>query len=314
MTTFISTLSAKTRITPYLESTLLEPALSLSPNLYFKLENTNPTHSFKIRGALNAILGQSDIAREQGIIAASAGNHAMGIAYGAKLINTPAKIVMPKSAPQRKVKGVESLGATAVLYGNIYDEAELHGRELEKQGEGLFISAYNDPYVIAGQGTISHEIFTQLPTTQRIIVPTSGGGLLAGVALAAKHINPSVEIIGVQSIATPAMYNVFYDTNYPQLDTLADGLAGEIEDGSITVPICKQYTDKIVLVEEDTVADGVRWMFQNHGWAIEGAAAVGTAAILSNVVDINDGKDTVVIISGGNIDADKFLKLMEDVS
>lgn len=307
---FADFLNAQRHIRPHLHPTPLEAALGLGANIYLKLENLNPTHSFKIRGALNATLSQAALARERGIIAASAGNHAIGVAYGASLAGAKATIVMPAQTPQRKVKGAERYGAQAILHGAIYDEAELYARQLEKERGELFISPYNDPYVVAGQGTISFEIFDQLPGVQRILVPTSGGGLLAGIAMAAKHINPDVEIIGIQSTATPAMYNAFHGTNLPQLDTIADGLAGDIEAGSITVPLCQIYTDKIVLVEEDEIKDGVRWMFREHGWVIEGAAAVGIAALMTRKV-ANDQRETVVIISGGNIDADKFLNVMQ---
>ncbi len=302
-------LSAQHRIREYLSPTPLETAIDLGENIYFKLENVNPTHSFKIRGALNAILAQENTAREKGIIAASAGNHAMGVAYGASLTGAKATIVMPAQAPKRKIHGAERYGATAILHGDIYDDAEDYARKLEQQQGKLFISPYNDPYVLAGQGTISLEIFEQLPSVKRIIIPASGGGLLGGVAMAAKLVNPDIEIIGVQSVATPAMYNLFYDEQLPQLNTIADGLAGDIETGSITIPICKTYTDHIVLVEEAKIEEAIHWMFRTHGWVIEGAAAVGIAALLSQKIT-HDDRETIIIISGGNIDADKFLHLM----
>lgn len=305
----IDVFHAQDRIQTYLSPTPLEKSHDLGEKIYFKLENVNPTHSFKIRGALNAILSQADIAREKGIIAASAGNHAVGIAYGASLTGAQATIVMPAHAPKRKVHGAERYGARAILYGDIYDDAEIHARELEQKQGKLFISPYNDPFVLAGQGTISLEIFDQLPSVERIIVPASGGGLLGGVAMAAKLINPDVEIIGVQSVATPTMHNLFYDDQLPQLDTIADGLAGDIEADSITIPICKTYTDHIVLVEETAIYEAIRWMFRTHGWVIEGAAAVGIAALLERKIE-HDDKETVIIISGGNIDADKFLSVM----
>ncbi len=305
---FRDILNAQRRLRPYLIPTLLEPAPALGTNVHFKLENLNPTHAFKIRGALNATLSQAEAARERGIIAASAGNHAIGVAYGATLAGAKVTIVMPTHTPQRKVKGAEQYGAETLLHGDIYDDAELHARQLEKEQDRLFISPYNDFYVVAGQGTIALEIFNQLPSVKRILVPTSGGGLLAGVAMAAKHIAPDIEIIGVQSIATPAMYNIFYGVDYPQQATIADGLSGDIESGAITIPLCLQYTDKVVLVAENEIIEAMRWMFQTHGWIIEGAAAVGIAAILGEKVDAPD--ETVIIISGGNIDADKFLGLM----
>lgn len=307
---FADFLNAQRRIRPYLSPSLVEASPTLGANLYFKLENTNPTHAFKVRGALNAILAQVERAKAQGVIAASAGNHAIGLAYAAKLAGVKATIVMPTTTPQRKVKGAQGYGGVALLYGDDYDAAELYARQLEQERGELFVSAYNDPYVIAGQGTIGLEIFEQLPTIQRLIVPTSGGGLLAGVGMVAKLIHPDIEVIGVQSVATPALYNRFYQANLPQLDTVADGLAGDIEADSITVPICQTYTDKLVLVEETAIAEAIRWMFRQHGWVIEGAAAVGIAAILSGEISPMQGQDTAIIVSGANIDADKFLGLM----
>ncbi len=299
-------MQAQQRLKPYLTTTLLEHTPQFSA--YTKLENLNPTHAFKIRGALNAILSQAEVARQQGVVAASAGNHAIGVAYAAKLIGAKVTLVMPSDAPQRKIKGAENYGAEVILHGDIYDDAEIYARQLEAESGKLFISPYNDPYVVAGQGTISLEVFEQLPSVKRIVVPTSGGGLLAGVATAAKLIDPHIEVIGVQSIATPAMYNIFYGTDYPQLPTIADGLAGDIEAGSITVPLCQQYTDQIVLVEENEILNAIHWMFREHGWVIEGAAAVGIAAIVSGKV--TPLAQTAIIISGGNIDADKFLKIV----
>lgn len=301
-------IQAHQQLKPYLTPTPFEAAPKLSDGIYFKLENLNPTHAFKIRGALNATLAQEEVAREQGIVAASAGNHAMGVAYAAQLIGAEVTLVMPSDAPQRKIKGAEQYGAQVILHGDIYDDAENYARQLEAESGKLFISPYNDPYIIAGQGTISLEIFEQLPDVKRILVPTSGGGLLAGIATAAKLIDPDIEIIGVQSVATPAMYNVFYATDHPQLPTIADGLAGEIEAGAITVPLCQQYTDQIVLVDEAAIIEAIDWMFRQHGWVIEGAAAVGIAAILAQAIKPSD--ETVIIISGGNIDADKFLKMV----
>ncbi|NDJ84965.1 MAG: threonine/serine dehydratase [Chloroflexi bacterium] len=308
---FLDVLNAQRRLRPYLSPSTLEETPALGQGIAFKLENTNPTHAFKIRGALNAIIAQADIAQQRGIVAASAGNHAIGVAYGAALAGAQATIVMPLDTPQRKVNGARQHGAHTVLHGAIYDDAEIHAHQLEQEHGWLYISPYNDPYVVAGQGTIALEIFDQRPQVQRLVVPTSGGGLLAGIALAAKHINPGIEVIGVQSIATPAMYNIFYDTDFPQQPTIADGLAGDIEPGAITVPICQKYADKIVLVEEASIIEAIRWAFQQHGWVLEGAAAVGIAAFLSDRIPRQDPENTVIILSGGNIDADKFLKLIQ---
>jgi len=313
LTTFPDILHARQRLAAHLRPTPLEMSEHLGKNIGFKLENLNLTRSFKIRGALNAMLSLSlslsDEEKSRGIVAASAGNHAQGVAYAARLSGVNARVVMPANAPQRKVKGTQRLGAEVVLYGDTYDDAEEHARKLQAQDGMTFISPYNDRQVIAGAGTIGLEIFDEMPDVERVIIPTSGGGLMAGIGLACKTLNPALEVVGVQSVATPAMYNALYDTDYPQQDTLADGLSGEIEQGSITVPLCKKVTDRIALVEEAQIEEAVRWMLQMHNWVVEGAAAVGIAALLSGELAADD-RPTVLIISGANIDYEKLRKLL----
>jgi threonine dehydratase len=301
LTTMQDVLRAQKRIRPYLLTTPIEESPSLGANIYLKLENLNKTHSFKIRGALNAMLALSDEERAVGIVACSAGNHAQGVAYAAKMSGVPAKVVMPAHTPKRKITGARRFGAEIILHGDTYDDAELHARKMESQIGMTFISPYNNTQVVAGQGTVALELFDEIPNLGRVIVPTSGGGLLGGVGLVCKTLNPDCEVIGAQSITTAAMHNFFYGTNYPQRETLADGLSGEIEAGSITLDLCKTYADQIVLVGEDEIADAVRWMLFEHNWVIEGAGAVGIAALRKGAILLDD-RPTVVIISGGNID------------
>jgi len=308
--TLADVLQARRRIRPHLFPTPLEDSPPLGENIYLKLENLNKTHAFKIRGALNAMLALSAAERAKGVIACSAGNHSQGIAYAAKLAGTRAKVIMPQNTPVRKVGGARRYGAEILMYGKTYDEAESYALKLKQENALPFISPYNNTEVIAGQGTIALELFEELPTLERVLIPTSGGGLAAGVALVCKIMNPNCEVIGVQSTQTPAMYNAFYDTTHPQGDTLADGLSGEIEEGAITFDLCKQYVDKILLVEEAAIAEAIRWMLRHHGWAIEGAAAVGIAAFLDGQVTADD-RTTAIIISGGNIDYEVVQKLLK---
>lgn len=286
---------AEKRIRPHLPPTPIEPALG--DNIFFKLENLNLTRSFKIRGALNAIL--ADVHKE--VVAASAGNHAQGLAYAAQLAGVPATIVMPTHTPKRKVEGTARYGAKVILHGEGYTDAENYALDLQKQTGMTFISPYNHPQVIAGQGTIGLELFEQLPNLERVLIPVSGGGLIAGIGAVCKVLNPACEVIGVQSVATPAMYNYFYGENLPAGQTIAEGLEGEIEAGSITLELCKNFTDKIVLVEESAIREAIRWMLETHNWVIEGAAAVGIAALQTGQV-LSDGKCTAVIVSGANLD------------
>jgi threonine dehydratase len=294
---------ARDRLRPYLTPTRLEAAVGMN-KVWLKLENTNITHSFKIRGALNAALALDESARARGLVAASSGNHAQGLAYAAQMIGVTAKILMPKHTPQRKVAGVQRAGAQAVLWGENYDEAEAEARRIEHDEKLTFISPYNDPFVVAGGGTIGLEILEQLPDVERILVCAGGGGLIGGIATAVKMQRPDIEIIGVCAEAAPAYYNALYGTMLPQVwDTAAEALSGDVEAGSITIPLGKQRVDRAVLVREAAIRAAMRWLIDVQGWLVEGGGAVGIAALQSGVIPLDD-RPTVVVISGGNIDAE----------
>lgn len=295
---------ARYRIARYLASTPLEAAPALGDNIWLKLENANRTHSFKVRGALNAMLALDTRARARGIVTASSGNHAQGVAYAAHVVGARARILMPLHTPRRKVAGVQRYGAEAVLFGDNYDLTEAEGRRLERD-EGLtFISPYNDPLVVAGNGTVGLEIVDELPQVERVLVPASGAGLISGVAIAVKALRPSVEVIGVNAESAPALYNLFYDTSYPQVwNTLAEALSGDIEAGSITRDLARRYVDRVALVSEQAIAHAMRWMIEEQGWIAEGGGVVGVAALLSGAVQ-HDGRLTAVVISGGNVDGE----------
>jgi threonine dehydratase len=301
MATLDDIIRAGRHLAPHLPPTPLEAAPELGEKIWLKLENANKTHSFKIRGALNAILSLNEAERARGIIAASSGNHAAAVAYAAHLTGASAQILMPKTTPKKKVENVLRYGAETVLFGHNYDEAETEA--LRRAAEGrTWISPYNDRRVIAGAGVIGLEIIEQLPSVQRAVLPVSGGGLIAGVATVLKELNPAIEVIGVNAESAPAMYNAFHDTNLPQVwDTLADALSGEIEDGSITLPICQHYLDDVLLVSEEQVAKAMRLMIETQGWIVEGGGAVAVAAVMHDVVP-RDGKVTAIVVSGGNVD------------
>ena len=300
---------AQHRLRAHLRPTPLEAAAELGANVSLKLENANLTHSFKIRGALNAILSLDDKARANGIITASSGNHAGAVAYAAHLSGASAQILMPVTTPKKKVSGVRRYGAEAVLYGDNYDQTEAEA--LRRAESGLtWVSPYNDRQVIAGAGTIGVEIVSELPEVERVLVPVGGGGLIAGVATALKEIKPEIEVIGVNADSAPAMYNVFHRTDKPQVwETLAEALSGEIEAGSITVPICKRYLDDMVLVSEERIAAAMRFMIEVQGWVVEGGGAVGVAALLQGAVP-RDDRVTAVVVSGGNVDVDRLKRIL----
>lgn len=311
MLVFDDILAAKERLKAYLSPTMLEASPELGENIHLKLENTNKTHSFKIRGALNAILSLDEVARSKGIVAASSGNHAQGVAYAASLVGTSATILMPRHTPKKKIRGVLRYGAEAALFGNNYDESEAEALRMAREEGFTYVSPYNDRWVMAGAGTIGIEIVEQLPQVERVLVCVSGGGLMGGVATAIKHLRPDCEVIGVCAESAPAMYNEFYGTELPEVwETLAEALSGAIEQGSMTIPIVKANVDKIVLVTEEQIAAAMRFMLEYQGWLAEGGGCVGVAALMHDIVP-RDGKATAVVISGGNVDIENLRKILK---
>jgi threonine dehydratase len=298
---------AQARIQAYIARTPLVQASDL-PFVYLKLENLQQTRSFKGRGALNKLLTLSPGERARGIIAASAGNHAQGVGYGAQMLGLRALVVMPEDTPQVKVRATRAYGVEVLLEGRSYDEAEARALELARERGLTFVSPYNDPAVIAGAGTIGLEILRDLPDVTQVLVPVGGGGLAAGIGLTLRKLKPGARIIGINSRATPAMYNVLKATDLPQLPTLAEGMAGGIEPGSITVPLARQLLDDIVLVEEDALAAAMVWMLREHGWVIEGSGAAGIAALLSGVIRVEG--QTVAVVSGGNVDFERLQEVV----
>ena len=206
---------------------------------------------------------------------------------------------------------MQRYGAEAILFGDNYDEAEAEALRRAAKG-GTWVSPYNDAAVVAGAGTIGLEIAEQLPEVERVVVPVSGGGLIAGIAAAVKQLNPAIEVIGVNAKSAPAMYNIFHDAAHPQVwDTLADALSGDIEAGSITVPISRRYVDDIVLVTEDEIAAAMLHMLEVAGWVVEGGGAVAVAALLHDVVP-RDGRATALVVSGGNVDLAVLRRVIRD--
>ncbi|MBE2183393.1 MAG: threonine/serine dehydratase [Anaerolineae bacterium] len=299
-------LRAQERIRPYIPPTPVEEANALPGRVLLKLENANKTHSFKVRGALNAMLALTDTERERGVIAASTGNHAQGVANAARLLGVKAKIVMPETAARRKIQGVKRLGAEAILFGESYEEAEKEAHRLQVAGGYTYISPYNDPNVIAGAGTIGLEILEAIKDVRRVIVPIGGGGLISGIATAIKSHDASIEVIGVNPLVSPEMYNLIYELDHPTGgESLADALPGKVEENSITVEIVKRLVDRIVLASEEDIARAMRYMVFEQGWIAEGGGVVGIAALTNGSIppEIPEGT-TVIVISGGNVDGD----------
>lgn len=280
-------------------------------DVYLKLENLQKTGSFKIRGAYNKIHSLSEAEKAKGVIAASAGNHAQGVAYAARMANIKATIVMPETAPLAKTMATRGYGAEVILNGMVYDDAFKRAKEIEEENGQIFIHAFNDEQVIAGQGTIGLEILEELSDVSAIVVPVGGGGLIAGIALVVKELAPHVKIYGVQAQGAPAMYmskKSHSRTTTPDAVTIADGIAVKVP-GDITFSIIDKYVDDIVVVDDEAIASTILMMLERAKLMVEGAGAVGLAAILHHKIPAS-GK-VVNIVSGGNVDVNFISRIIE---
>ncbi len=272
--------------------------------IYLKKENLQTTGAFKLRGAFNKIASLPEEKRKKGVIAASAGNHAQGVAYSANYFNIPSIIVMPEATPLTKISGVKEYGGEVVLAGNNYDEAYEYAVNLAKEKGLEFIHPFADEEVMAGQGTIALEMLEEIPDLDYIIVPIGGGGLISGIASAAKQINPHIKVIGVTAEGAPAMRLSFLsgsvqDTSY--VKTIADGIA--VRDTSpVTYKFIKEVVDDIVEVDDEEIANAILFLMEKQKVVVEGAGAVGVAALLHHKIKFGSPKKVGVVISGGNID------------
>ena len=297
--------------TDILESTKL--SLLTNANIYYKCENLQKTGSFKVRGACNKIANLTEEEKSKGVIASSAGNHAQGVALGAKMNSIEATIVMPSTAPLAKVTATKSYGANVVLEGLVYDDAYAKAVEIQKETGATFLHLFNDKYVIAGQGTIGLEIFEQMNNkVDTILCPIGGGGIIAGIATAAKALNPNVKIVGVQTANIPSMYESMKSgkvTTAFKSTSIADGISVKTV-GELTFNIAKDLIDEVVLVQEDEIAEAVLFLMENQKVVAEGSGAVTTAAILSGKYKPKENENVVLIISGGNIDVNTLNRIV----
>lgn len=280
--------------------------------MFLKLENMQKTGSFKVRGAANCVANLSEEERKCGVITASAGNHAQGVAMGATRKNTKATVVMPENAPLTKVEATRSYGAEVVLAGASYDDAYAHALEIQNREKSTFIHAFNDPYVIAGQGTIALEILKQNPDIKAIAAPIGGGGLLAGIALAVKSLAPQVKVYGVQASGAPSMYlsrNEGRIVETANVSTIADGIAVK-RPGDLTFDIINKYVDDIVVVKDEDITATMLMMLERCKMIVEGAGATALAAVLHGLLPYNESIASV--ISGGNIDVNIISKIIEN--
>lgn len=280
--------------------------------VYLKTENLQKTGSFKVRGAFNKISHLPEEQRQYGVIASSAGNHAQGVAMAATAYGIKSTIVMPKHAPLSKIAATKNYGAKVVLHGEVFDEAYEKAKELQEQTGAIFVHAFDDREIIAGQGTIGLEILEDLPDTDIIVVPIGGGGLISGIAIAAKNIKPTVKIVGVQTKNLPSMAKAISQNRITKVEgppTIADGIAVK-SPGQLTFKIVQQYVDDIVTVDEDEIANAILLLLERAKVVSEGAGAASVAALLNRMDNVRD-KKIVALISGGNIDVNMLSRIID---
>ncbi len=316
MVTLADVQAARTRIsaTIYNSPCAYSEAMSLrvGARVFFKLDNLQMTGSFKERGALNKLLTLSAEERHNGVIAASAGNHGLAVAFHAQRLGIPATIVMPRFAPLVKVSSARRYGAEVILIGMDFDEAVAEARRLQSERGSLLIPAFNDPSVIAGQGTLGLELLEQVRSFDAVIVPVGGGGLSGGVALALKESGFRGQVIGVQAERVPGMkaaLEVGTPTSIQRASTIADGIAVR-RVGEHTLPLAQRYIDTIVTVSEAEIARAILLLLETEKTVVEGAAATTLAALLNRPLGLT-GKTVILVISGGNIDMNVISRVIE---
>lgn len=281
--------------------------------LFLKMENEQLTGSFKIRGALNKMNSLSAEQRKRGVIASSAGNHAQGLALAAKSLGVGAHIVMPMTTPIVKINATKSHGAEVILKGEFYDEAYTYARELEKEKGYVFVHPYQDPEIIAGQGTIGLELFDDLPDLDSVVIPIGGGGLISGIATALKTLKPSIKIIGVVSNQAPGMRHLYRGESEPEskkkISTIAEGIAIKSPSALMFTTYISRLVDEIVEVDDNEIAQAIVFLIEKGKTVTEGAGAAGFAAVMSKSLDL--GRKSCVILCGGNIDLNVMAKVIE---
>lgn len=281
-------------------------------NVFLKLENTQKTGSFKIRGACNKVMSLSGEEKARGVIAASAGNHAQGVAYAAARAGLHCTIVMPQGAPISKIMATRGYGAQVILAGRDYDEAYNRAIELQAASGATFIHGFDDVEIMAGQGTIALELLEQLPDLEAVVVPVGGGGLVAGISLAMKNSKPSVRIIGVQAGGASAMYRSYREGSLikgSNASTFADGIAIK-QPGNIAFDIIRRHVDDIVTVDDEEIAGAILMLLEHSKLVVEGAGAVGLASLIYHKTALT-GVKTAVVLSGGNIDVNILSIIIE---
>jgi threonine dehydratase len=309
---------AEKRIRPYIRQTWLEPSPYFSKltgaNVFFKCENLQHTGSFKVRGALNKILSLDQAAQEKGVVAASTGNHGLAVAFALTNLGARGLVYLPESAIRSKVEAIEQLGADIRIFGSDGVEAEAKAREYATQNGLSYISPYNDPQIIGGQGTIGVELGQQLNSIDAVFVSLGGGGLVSGIAGYLKSGQPELVAIGcspknsqvmIQSVQAGEILDL------PSLPTLSDGTAGGVESGSITFELCRELVDDYVAVSEQEIAESLYRFIRAHRMLIEGSAAVAIAAFMKEA-HLFAGKNVVIVLCGANIGLEALGNILQE--
>jgi threonine dehydratase len=309
--------AARERIRDVVIETPCPHALALpdvcSGRLYLKLENLQRTGSFKDRGSLNRLLDLDEDQRRAGVVTASAGNHAQAVAYHAQRLGIPCTVVMPQTAPLVKVTRTRAFGARVLQYGKVLDDSAVEAGILAEEKGYTMVHPFDDPRVIAGQGTMGLEIVEQVPDVDTIIVPIGGGGMISGIAVAVKALRPSVRIIGVEVEAAPsarASRDAGEIVKITSSDTIADGIATK-RVGDNTFPIIEELVDDLVVVGEEETAQAVLMLLERQRMVVEGGGAVGLAALSTGHIQVREGENVVLVLSGGNIDINRVARVID---
>ena len=312
-------LRAERRIRPYIRETPLEYSFTLSEfagcNVFLKLENLQFTGSFKVRGAVNRLLTLNANERANGVVTASTGNHGMAVAYGLKQLGIEGVVYVPENASSQKVEMLGYYGAGIRFHGQECAEAESYARREARRRGSVYISPYNDPEVVAGQGTIAVELLRQLDHVDFVFASVGGGGLISGIAGYLKEVNAGTRIIGCLPRNSPTMAESIKAGRIVEtriLPTLSDGTAGGIEPGAITFDLCSRYVDDWALVTEDEIQEAMKLIFERHRLVVEGAAGVSVASFLRarDVFEGDSGVNVVLIVCGGNVDVPTFKQII----
>jgi len=304
------------RIKRDIKRTSLEYSSSLSQRLgaevYLKWENEQLTGSFKIRGALNKIRFLSMDQKRRGIVSASTGNHGLGLSYACQLERVGLTLFLPTTASEEKSKKLSELNVSLILHGSSCEKAELHARRIAQETDRVYISPYNDWDIVFGQGTVGFEILEDLPDVDDVIVPVGGGGLISGIAGYLKYIHPKIRIFGVEpenSQFMAASIKARRIVEIEEKETLADAVAGGIEPGSITFPLCQKYVEEFLTVEESLIKSSMSLLFEEHQKIVEGAGALSLSGLMRACKTFK-GRKVVLVVSGGNISQGTFNKII----